>query len=167
MVPGWFFGEGGGEVVLGGSGSWGLVFTMTQKLWEDDHLCSGAVFRHRWSLCEVVQARFLRCRLRANAHNCHASPLCTKSQFAAMRSCGNSGELKREYVRALVEKGTLKRKVKFVLCAESNLGKFHIIQNGTMCWCGCQWSQGVWEECKSGQMQRASPIVGRGVAMMA
>ena len=43
--------------------------------------------------------KFLRRRLRDNAHICHASPLCTKSQFAAKRSCGNPGELKREDVR--------------------------------------------------------------------
>ena len=32
----------------------------------------------------------------------HASPLGTKSQFAARRSCGKSGELKREDVKALI-----------------------------------------------------------------
>ena len=46
------------------------------------------------------------------------------SQFTARRSCGNSGELKRENVRALMEKGILKtvreRKVKFVFCAETS-----------------------------------------------
>ena len=48
--------------------------------------------------------------------------------------------VQREYVRALMEKGSLKtvreRKVKFVLCAESSLGKLRIMKNGTMCWCG-------------------------------
>ena len=38
----------------------------------------------------------------------HASPLCTKSWFATKRFCGDSGEWKRECVRALMEKGTLK-----------------------------------------------------------
>ena len=65
-----------------------------------------------------------------------------------------------------MEKGTLKtvreRKVKLVLCAESGLGKLHIIKNGTTCWRCRQWSQGVLEECpplplqKNGQMQKAS-----------
>ena len=52
-------------------------------------------------------------------------------------------ELKQENVQALVEKGMLKAvretKVKFVLCADSGLGKLHIKKNGTTCWCGRQW----------------------------
>ena len=56
-------------------------------------------------------------------------------------------ELKHVNVQALVEKGMLKAvretKVKFVLCADSGLGKLHIRKNGTTCWCGRQWSQSV------------------------
>ena len=49
-------------------------------------------------------------------------------------------ELKQENVQAPVEKGMLKAvretKVKFVLCADSGLGKLHTNKNGTTCWCG-------------------------------
>ena len=61
-------------------------------------------------------------------------------------------ELKHENVQALVEKGMLKAvretKVKFVLCADSGLGKLHIRKNGTTCWCGRQWSHSVSDECQ-------------------
>ena len=60
-------------------------------------------------------------------------------------------ELKHEDVQGLVEKGMLKAvretKVKFVLCADSGMGKLHIKKVGTTCWCGRQWSQSVSEEC--------------------
>ena len=60
-------------------------------------------------------------------------------------------ELKQENVQALVELGMLKAvretKVKFVLCADSGLGKLHIKKNGATCWCGRQWSKSVSEEC--------------------
>ena len=60
-------------------------------------------------------------------------------------------ELKHENVQALIEKGMLKAvretKVKFVLCADSGLGKLHIKKNGTTWWCGRQWSQIVSYEC--------------------
>ena len=46
-----------------------------------------------------------------------------------------------------MEKGKLKtvreRKVKFVLCAANGFGKLHFLKNGTICWRGRQWSQGV------------------------
>ena len=56
------------------------------------------------------------------------------------------------------------RKVKFVLCAESGLGKLHIMKNGTMSWRGRQWSQVVLGGVpKGGQTQKVSAIVGRGL----
>ena len=66
-----------------------------------------------------------------------------------------------------MEKGTLKtvreRTVKFVLCADSGLGKLHIMKNGAMCWRGRQRSQGVRKEClQNGQMQKVTAVIGRG-----
>ena len=59
------------------------------------------------------------------------------------------GELKHEDVKALVQKGMLEAvreaKVKFVLCAESGMGKLHIKKNDTT-WCGRHWFQQVMEE---------------------
>ena len=74
---------------------------------------------------------------------------------------GNSGELKREDVRALMEKGMLKTvREKFVLCAESGLGKLHIMKNGTMCWRGRQWCEGVLEESDRCRKCRSSGVGG-------
>ena len=74
-------------------------------------------------------------------------------------------ELKHENVQALVEKSMLKAvretKVKFVLCADSGLGKLHIRKNGTTCWCGRQWSQSVSDELpRGGQMLKMFACAG-------
>ena len=61
------------------------------------------------------------------------------------------GELKCDHTKDQIERGMMKRaregKVKFVLCTENGFGKLHIKKNDTVCWCGRQWTQRVWEEC--------------------
>ena len=54
----------------------------------------------------------------------------------------------------------VQKKVKFVLCAQSGLGKLHIMKHGTTCWCGRQWSQSLGRVPRGGQMQKMSAIVG-------
>ena len=143
---------------------------MTQKLWEDDQLLPDAVF-NRSRRC----ARSCGPSSGNDSAQMRTVPRVSTLHEKQVRSKEVLWEFRRveEYVRALMEKGTLKtlreRKVKLVLCAESGLGKLHIMKNGTTCWRGRQWSRGVREECpppppkKEGQMQKASAIVGRGL----
>ena len=100
----------------------------------DDQLLPDAAFDRVSSLCEVVQAVQVpqvttprKCAHLSHVSALHKEPVCSKEVL------WNSGESKREYVRALMEKGTLKtvreRRVKFVLSADSSLGKLHIMKN--------------------------------------
>ena len=91
----------------------------------------------------------------------HEEPVRSKEvlwEFRQVEARGRQGVEEKGMWKTVRE-----RKVKFLLCAESGLGKLHIMKNGTM----LAWSPMV-TLCvggvpKGGQMQKVSATVGRGL----